>query len=154
MSPTPDFDLEKAHRHFSAECFNRAWDYIDKPSRTPQEGRTMLMLAMASFWHWSQRPDRAPSNLSVGYWQLARVYALLGQAEQAREYGQLCLAISQGEGIPPFYLGYAYEALARAESVAGFQDRKDEYLRLARRAGEAITDAEAKQMLLDDLATI
>ena len=114
----------------------------------------MLLLSMASLWHWTQRPDCTPGNLSIGYWQVARVYALLGQADAARQYAQLCLKSSQGEGTLPFHLGYAYEALARAEMVAGNSARMKEYLELARQVSEKMADPEAKKQLLDDLATI
>jgi hypothetical protein len=66
MDQDPGLDLEKAHRYFSAECFNRAWDYIDKPSRTPEEEQAMLLLSLASLWHWTQRPDCTPGNLFIG----------------------------------------------------------------------------------------
>ena len=69
----------------------------------------MLLLNLASLWHWTQRPDCTPGNLSNGYWQLSRIYALLGQADAAQQYGQLCLKSSQGEGTLPFHLGYAYD---------------------------------------------
>ncbi len=151
MNKTPDFDLEKAHRYFSAECFNRAWDYIDKPSRTAEDDRTMLQLGLASLWHWSQRPDRTPTTLSVGTWQVARIYALLGQVDFARQYGQLCLEASKEEGVAPFYLGYAYEALARTESVAGDRAKAQEYLEMARQAAGRVIDADEKKQLLTDL---
>jgi hypothetical protein len=154
MGKKINFDLSAAHRYFSAECFNRAWDYIDKPVRTAEEDQAMLQLGLASLWHWTQRPDCAPTNLSIGYWQVARIYTLLGQVDMARQYGQLCLKVSQGEGVSPFYLGYAYEALARAESVAGDDAKKKEYLELANRLSEKLTDPEARKHLLADLATI
>ncbi len=154
MNASPGFDLQAAHRHFSAQCFNRAWDYIDKPRRTAEEERTMLQLGLASLWHWSQRQDCTPVNLSVGYWQVARIYALLGQAEPARQYGQLSLDAASGEGAAPFHLGYAYEALARAESVAGDRARAGEYLAAARRYAAEVSDAEDQQLLLADLASL
>jgi hypothetical protein len=154
MSDDPKFDLEQVHRYFSAECFNRAWDYIDKPTRTPEEDEMMLALSMVSFWHWSQRPDRTPGNLSVGYWQLSRVHAILRQPDAARHYGQLCLKYSQGEGTLPFHLAYAYEALARAEAIAGNGLEKDKYLRLARDVGDTLKDPETKQQLFADLTKI
>jgi hypothetical protein len=154
MDKSPGFDLNDAHRYFSAQCFNRAWDYIDKPVRTPEEEQSMLLLGLASLWHWTQRPDVTPANLSVGYWQVARIYALLGQADAARQFGQLCLEISQGEGSQPFHLGYAYEALARAEALAGEHSKAEEYLHLARQVSEKMSDPEARKQLLDDLATI
>jgi len=154
MEEFPGFDLEDAHRYFSADCFNRAWDYIDKPVRTPEEDQSMLLLGLASLWHWTQRPDITPVNLSVGTWQVARIFTLLGQVSLARQYAQLCLKASLSEGCLPFHLGYAYEALARAEALAGEHSRVNEYLILARQVSEKIPDLEARKQLLDDLATI
>lgn len=152
MSKKPEFDLAEAHIYFSVQCFNAAWDLIDKPERTLEEGEEMLRLSMASLWHWSQRKDCTNQNMSVGYWQVSRIYTFLGQVENARRYGQLSLAASQGE--EPFYIGYAYEGLARAESVAGNTKERDEYLRQARVQAERVSDAEWKKMLQDDLETI
>jgi hypothetical protein len=118
MSDQTEFNVAEGHRYFSVECFNRAWELIEKPDRTPQEDELMLSMSMASYYHWSQRPDLSDKNLSIAYWQLSRIYALLRRADDARDYGQRCLEVSQGEEIPPVYLGYAYEALARAESLA------------------------------------
>ena len=154
MSEGPGFDLQAAHRYFSAACFNKAWDLIDQAVRSPAEDEAMLRLSLASAWHWTQRPDCAPSNLSVAYWQTSRIYAILGQADNARRYGQLSLEQCQHEGVLPFYLGYAYEALARAEMAAGNAPKTQEYLAQAHEAAERMTDEEAKKMLLDDLATI
>ena len=122
-------DKQLAHRLFSTDCFNRAWELIDKSPRTPEEDRQMLLLSLTSLYHWTQRDDRTPRNLSVGYWQAARVLALLGQADKAREFAELCLEQSAAEG--PFYVGYAREALARAELVAGRSAHATEHLRRA-----------------------
>ena len=154
MAEKPEFDLKIAHRFFAAECFNRAWDLIDKPDRTPDEDQQMIQLGIASVWHWTQRDDCTPTNLSVGYWQTSRIYAILGRAGNARRYGQLCLAASQGEDVLPFYLGYAYEALARAESVAGNAQQRDAHLAAAREVAGRMPDPEAREALLADLATI
>jgi len=150
----PDFDLAAAHKYFSADCFNRTWDYIDKPVRTTEEADTMLQLSLASLWHWTQREDCTATNLSIGYWQVARVFALLQQADNARHYGELCLEASQKEGVLPFYRGYAYEALARAEQVAGNHGEMEAYLVQANQLATALPDLEEKQQLLKDLATI
>ena len=154
MTKGPDFDLEAAHRYFSAQCFNRAWDLIDKPDRTAEEDEDMIRLSMAAAWHWTQRADCTNKNLSIGYWQIARIYALLRQAENARYYAQRCLEVSQDEDIPPFYLGYAYEALARAESVAGERAKMRAYISLSQQAAEKVTDMDAHKQLLTDLETI
>src|SRR4030065_2947069 len=122
MVKKSDFDIVASHKYFSADCFNRAWDYIDKPVRTRSEEDMMLQLSLASLWHWTQREDCTATNLSVGYWQVSRVFALLRQADNARSYAELCMEASQREGVLPFYLGYAYEALARSELEAGNRD--------------------------------
>jgi hypothetical protein len=135
-----DLNLSEAHRYFSAACFNQAWDLIVKPDRTPEESAQMLHLGMASLWHWTQRADRTPTNLSVGYWQVARIYALLGQPSNARDYARRCLDLSVAEGVEPVYLAYAYEALARAEAVAGNVDEVERYLQEARRLAENVEE--------------
>ncbi|UCF09915.1 MAG: hypothetical protein JSW65_07610 [Candidatus Bipolaricaulota bacterium] len=150
----PEFDEQKAHQHFAGSCFNAAWELIDKSGRTPAEDEEMLRMAMASSWHWTQRKDCTPQNLSIAYWQVSRVHALCGRGDEARRYGELCLEVSQREGIDPFALGYAYEALARAESIAGKEDRKKEWLVKANEVAESIADDDTKKMLCDDLATI
>lgn len=149
MSKKPEFDVAAAHKYFAAHCFNTTWGLLDKADRTPEEDEQMIRLTLASSWHWTQREDCTATNMSVAYWQASRVYAVLGQADNARRYGQLCLDVSQGEA--PFYLGYAYEALARAEFVAGDRQQMEQYLAEARRAVEKVEDADSKQWLTDDL---
>jgi hypothetical protein len=154
MVKKQDFDIIAAHKYFAVDCFNQAWDYIDKPTRTISEEDTMLQLSLASLWHWTQREDCTPTNLSIGYWQVSRVYALLRQADNARHYGELCLEASQKEGVPPYYRGVAYEALARAALVAGDPEKKEEFLNYAQGVAASLADPAEKQMLLGDLATI
>lgn len=154
MTTTPDFDLTAVHKFFSAFCFNRAWDLMDKEQRTAEENEQMLQLSMASIWHWTQRTDCTAQHLSIGYWQLSRIYAMLNQPDSARYYAQLSLQSSQQEGVLPFYRGYAYEALARAEAIAGQRKKRDGYLQQARQIAEKLPKPEARQQLLADLDTI
>lgn len=154
MKLEANFNINDAHKYFSAFCFNKAWDLIDKTDRTPEENQEMIRTSFASLWHWTQRPDCTRKNMSISYWQLSRIYAILGQAENARSYAQLCLQASQTEDIPPFYIGYAYEALARSEAVAHNREKMEHHLEEARRFAEAVTDPEEKKMLLNDLETI
>jgi hypothetical protein len=50
-----------------------------------------------------------------------------------------------------FDLAYAYEAVARANALAGNRDEAARYLQLARESGQAIGDAEDKSTFLGDL---
>jgi len=154
MTKQPDFDVAAVHKHFSTQCFNKAWDLMDKPARTAEEDEQMVRLSLASHWHWTQREDYTEKETSIAHWQTSRIYAMLGQADNARRYGQLCLDASQGEDLPPFCLGYAYEALARAESVAENGDKMEEYLSKARRVADTMSDPDIQKQFLEDLDTI
>jgi len=55
MADSSSIDNERAHKFFSAHCFNSAWELIDKPERTPEENEQMIQRTMASLWHWTQR---------------------------------------------------------------------------------------------------
>ena len=151
-SPANQIDQAAAHRHFSVSCFNAAWGLIDKTNRTAEDDENMVTLAHVSMWHWKQRTDCSTRNLSIGYWQLSRVYALIGKGEEARDYGQRCLSISQEE--EPFYLGYAYESLARAAMLLNDRDDANDNLQQARKFAEAVENAEEQKLLLADLDAI
>jgi len=152
MEDKPGFDPELAHKYFSANCFNMAWQLIEKTDRTPDDDEQMIRLAHASLWHWTQRSDCSDKTLSIGYWQASRVHALLGEADNARKYAQLCFDKTPVD--EPFCLGYAYEALARAESIANNGEKAKEYLAEAWRHAEGVTDSKDKQLIVDDLKTL
>jgi len=153
MTDVP-FDESAAHRHYAAGCFNKTWDLLDRSSRSAEEDRQMLLLAMTSIWHWTQRPDCTPMTLSVGHWLISRVYATLGNPSEAERFGQYALDAIRPVKNDPFTLGYAYEALARAMTVGGDAARATEYLVKAKTLCEAVTDEEARRMLASDLENL
>jgi len=148
----PEPDPASAHRHFSAHCFNAAWELIDRPNRTPAETEEMIQCTMASLWHWTQREDCTPKNLSIGYWQAARVYALANEPDNARKYAQLCLDVTP-EG-DPFYLGYAHEALARAAAVAGNESVFEEHAEMATAFARQVENPDNRKSLETDLQSL
>ena len=145
-------DASQAHLYFSAECFNRTWALMDKPDRTSGEDEQMRAACHASLWHWLQRADCAAQNLSIGYWQLSRVYALLGNAGEARHYGELCRQVSRDE--TPFYQAYAQEALARAALVGQDRAALQQHLEAACRLAGQVTGPDERAMLEKDLGTL
>ena len=86
MTQDSELDLAPAHKQLAAQCFSAAWKLLDKPERSADDDDQLVMLAQASVWHWTQRPDCTPKNLSIGYWQLARVYAVLKRPAEALHY--------------------------------------------------------------------
>ena len=145
-------DAPAAHRYFAADCFNRTWDLLEKSDRSEDENLLMIATAQASLWHWTERADSTAQNLSIAYWQLSRVYAVLGDAGQARRYAEACLGRS-GESAP-FYLAYAHEALARAASVAGDASTVERHLAEARTLVVQVAEPAEREALEKDLATI
>jgi hypothetical protein len=82
------------------------------------------------------------------------VYVLLGQAKNAIHYGELALKTGSEENVPPFCLGYAHEALARAAMLSGEREVRQSHLDKARASLELMQDEQERKMLLADLATI
>ena len=116
-----------SHKQLAATCFNQVWDLLEKKSRTLEEQEQMIHLCHSSFWHWTQADECTEQNLSIGYWQLSRVYAVAGQGENALNYAKRCIAVSEEAGLAPFYIGYGYEAAARACIVLGQHDESQRY---------------------------
>lgn len=140
------------HRKIAAYLFNHTWSLLDRKGRNAAEDDEMLHAAHASRYHWAQ--VGRPVNLSVGEWQISRVYAVLGRAEPARYHARRALAIARRAHLGRFYIAYAYEALARAERVARNPARRNRYLLLAQREGAAIRDKDDQRMLWEDLSTL
>lgn len=149
MPKAPEFDISAAHKYFSEQCFNKAWDLIEKSDRTREDDRLMVALNQASIYHWLQRDDCNNQRLSVGYWQASRIQALLGNAAEALRLGEICLSYS-GE-LQPFYLGYAHEALARAHRLAGNTKDATHQLTLAQELAARIGDKDESTLLVADL---
>ena len=153
MADTPDFDIKQAHKFFSIDCFNKTWDNMDKAGgRSTEETMEMLHTAIASLWHWGQREDVTHQNLSVGYWQVSRVYCLIKQPYNARRYG--LLSLQYAKELSPFFKGYAYETLARAEMIANNRVIMKEYREKAHEMLEQIEDEQERQTLARDLESI
>jgi hypothetical protein len=112
----------------------------------------MIHMTHASRYHWGQ--IGATLNFARGDWQISRVYATLGQGENALRYAKSCLHICKENEIGDFDLAFAHEAAARAFAILGNTEMKDRHLALARDAGEAIAKEDDKQYFLSELETV
>lgn len=132
--------------------FNETWTYIDMEERTPDQEQEMLANALGSMacW-WKVGTDR---NFSISHWQVSRVYALLSDPDNARTHGERALSIARDADLGPFYVGYGYEALARAASVAGDPSLARRHLASATAQAGKVAEAENRALLDADLAEI
>jgi len=140
------------HRKIGADLFNYTWSLLERKKHSLAETDELLNAAHASRYHWGHAGT--PLNLSIGEWQVSRVYAVLGRAEPALYHGRRALEIARRNRLGRFYLAYAYEALARAAAVDGDRRARNRYLREARRIGAEVRDRDDRRTLLEDLATI
>jgi hypothetical protein len=151
----PAVNEEQAtHRRFAVDCFNAVWELIDRSSRDEAQTTQMIHLAHASRWHWQQYEGHTRENLSIGDWQLARVYALAGRAGEAHRYALSALRIAEEAGLEPFHIAYGHEALARAAAVAKDPAQKNKHLAEALRYLEQVTEADEREVLESDLRNL
>lgn len=143
-----------SHKQLAVNCFNATWDLLDLKERTKDEEEQMIHLAHTSFWHWTQVVDHTPKNLSIGYWQLSRVYAVAGNGERALYYAERCQEVSSIHMIAPFYIGYAYEALCGAYSILEKFELATQNFQLGMEYMEKVDDDSEKEMLRNDLQSI
>lgn len=148
--------LDADNRSLGVALFNDTWRLLEKTDRTPEQDEEMVHQAHASAYHWLKAPECEPKNRARGEWMCSRVYSVLGRADAAVYHAERCLAIAEGspENMEDFDLPFAYEALARAHGIAGNNGDAKRYEQHAREAADQIADAEDKDVVLTDLATL
>jgi DNA-binding transcriptional MerR regulator len=154
-APVADLDAA-AHRRLGVDLFNYTWTLIEKADRTPEETDEMIHAAHASRFHWSRAGTTV--NLGRGEWQIARVYCVLGRAEPALWHAGRCLAYAEAAATAgeteAWDLPSAYEAMARANAVAGDIATATSWRDRAREALAAISEADDREIIEGDLATL
>lgn len=143
------------HRQLGVDLYNDAWRLLEK-ERTPEEDEELLHQAHASAYHWLQAPECEPKNGARSEWLCSHVYSVLGRVEPAVYHAERCLAITEAnaENVEDWDVAFAYEALARAYTVAGRTADAERYLRGAREAAAAVSDPEDREHVEESLATI
>jgi hypothetical protein len=138
----------------ASQLFNETWRLMEQEGRTREDDDRMIHTAHASRYHWGQVPAVTPAHLARGEWQICRVYCVLGRGEPALHHARRVLDICQQNGIGDWDLAFAYEALARANAIAGDAGRAREYTDQALSAAEDIAEDEERDLVLADLETI
>jgi hypothetical protein len=140
------------HRDTAARLFNDTWALIDKPDRTADEDAEMLLGAAASRWHWGQ--VGGVEEVAGGDWQVAHAAALLGLPDLAMLFARRNLAVAQRERWAGWRLASAHEGMARACAAAGDATGRQHHVAAALLALEDEADAEDRQVIADQLATV
>jgi DNA-binding transcriptional MerR regulator len=142
-------------RQLGVDLYNSTWVLLEKADRTPAETDEMIHRAHASRWHWAR--VGADVNLARGEWLCSRVYATLGRGEPALWHARRCVEINEAlpaEARESWDLPAAYEAMARASSVAGDSASGALWKAKATTALADISDADDRMPIEQDLATL
>jgi hypothetical protein len=141
-----------SERQLGVDLFNEVWRLIE----TREDDERMLHAAHASAYHWSEAPECEPKNRARSEWQVSRVYAVLGRGEPALHHAHRCLELCEAnpENMEDWDLPFAYEALARANRVAGHDDEARRYEQKARELGASLADQEDREHLEEALTEL
>jgi hypothetical protein len=139
-------------RKLAGKLFNRVWALMEKPRRTREEDDELIHAAHASSYHWGVVGKA--ENRARGEWQISRVYTVLDRGEPAIAHAQRCLEICRQHGLADWDIAYAYESLARAHKTAGHAAESRKFKKLARAAGDQISETEEREHFEKDYSTL
>lgn len=140
------------HRRLGVLLFNRTWDLIDQPDRTPEDDVRMLLAAAASRWHWGE--VGGPEELATGDWQVAHVASLAGLPDLAHLFATRNLDAALTHGWNGWRLASAHEGMARACAARGDRDGWMRHAALATEALADETDDESRELIASQLASV
>ena len=147
-------NYEQINRYFAATYYNLVWDILDDENKTKEDLEEMKHLSHASFQHWIEVEDCPDETISLGYWQLSRVYSMAKEGENANYYADRCLEITKDSDLDPFFFAYAYEAKARALKTLKKIEEAEIFIKKAKKYLPLIKDEDSKKIVTDDLKSI
>jgi hypothetical protein len=151
MTESASPEDRRFHEDLAKKINGEVWSLLEKEDRTVEEDERMVLAAHASYYHWLHAGTSV--HRQRGEWMLAHVHTVLGREGPARHHARRCLAFTDafaGE-MQDFDVAYAFEAVARAEALAGDVDTAGRYLRMAEAQGARIADEEDRTIFLADL---
>jgi len=140
----------REERSLAAGLFNRTWELFDARASDDE----LIHTAHASAYHWAQVGTAA--NRARGEWLCARVYSVLGRAEPALHHARRCLELveTHRDEMDDWDLPAAYEAVARAELLAGDREAAERAVEAGRSACAAIAEEEDRLPIERDLDSL
>jgi hypothetical protein len=154
MTPPPPPGLDAATRRaLAAGLFNQTWRLLELPSRGAAQDDEMIHTAHASRYHWGE--VGLAVNLGRGEWLCSRVYAVLGRVEPALYHARRCVELTESNPERDDWdLAAAYEAMARAELVAGDRVGAADWKARGLAALADIADPEDRSQIEHDLESL
>jgi hypothetical protein len=148
----PDDELAGWHRRFAVELFNRSWDLLEQPHRSPDDDAEMLAAAFASAWHWRQ--VGTAENIALGDHQIAKVASQVGQPKLALDYARRALEAIEIGHFGDWQVAAAYEGMARACAATGDIRGRDYWVQRCTIALGAVPDAGDRSVVAEQLLNL
>jgi len=144
------FTESEAHLYFAKQYHLKTWDLLDQPTRSRDEDEMLLDYAHASLAHW--RVAGTAVNHHRGVWMIARAHTVRGEAEPALRHAERCLELTQAHANEneEFDLPFAYEAMARAHALNGDRAEAEQYIEMARQAGNSMVEEEERRVFFGE----
>lgn len=148
--------MSSEDRQLGVDLYNSSWALMEQSDRSPKQDDELVHHVHASMYHWLQARECEPKHRARGEWLCSRAYAVLGRAEPALHHARRCFELCEqhADNVEDWDLAFAYEALARANRVAGNEDEARRCEQRGRELAGAITDPEDKEIVLKDYATL
>jgi hypothetical protein len=142
---TPD-----EQRALGVELYNKTWELLEAGAEDADE---LVDTAHASALHWRFATGATAANRARSHWLCSHVYAVVKRPEPALHHAERCLSVvlSEPGEMEEFDLPVAYEALARANAVAGNADEARRFIDLGRAEAAKVADAEDREQLESQL---
>jgi len=144
------FTLEEAHQHFAKALNGYVWELLQKQDRSKAEDEQMIYAAHASCYHWLVVGTGLHHQRAE--WLISHVFAELGMPNPALSHASRCLELTKefSHLMQDFDWAYTYEAVARANALAGNQEEALKNIQKADELGQAIANDEDKSIFLGD----
>jgi hypothetical protein len=143
------YTLTEAQKKLAVDLFNRTWELLEKPDRTPEETELMINCVHASCYHWSVVGTAL--HRERGEQMIGKLYSLLNRPEAALHHARLCLELAEANGFKDWDIAFAYETMARASATAGNRADFEKYHALARNSAELIKEKGDRDYFLAEL---
>ncbi len=141
--------FEEFHRKTASNCFNQAWDYLEKKNRDANDDQQMLHLAHTA--RYLRSFVGTARNSAIGDWQISRVYAAIKEPRLAVRFAKSSLERMEQNNLFDI-LCTGYEAMARACAVAEDYEAARDYVRKAReQLAKSTVDDEDRKIYSDQI---
>ena len=140
------------HRRFAVELFNRSWDLLEQPDRSPDDDAELLAAAFGSAYHWGR--VGTAENRALADHQIAKAASGAGQPALALHYARRALEAIEIGRFGDWQVAAAYEGMARACAVAGDVAGRDYWVQRCTVALGAVPDAADRSVVAEQLLNL